>query len=88
MTNFTPLNAPLDQVLMQIRDNLALAWPDKLKGNPNKRPRNKYYRFHRDHGHDTSDCYDLKQQIEAFIRQGKLQWFVGRERVGENLPRD
>ena len=44
--NFTPLNTPLDQVLMQIRDDAALTWPNKLKGDPNKRPRNKYCRFH------------------------------------------
>ena len=43
---------------MQIRDDPALAWLGKLKGDPNKRPRNKYYR---DHGHNTSDCYDPKQ---------------------------
>ena len=61
MTNFTPLNTPLDQVLMQIKDNAALTWPDKLKGDLNKRPRNKYCRFHRDHRHDTSECYYLKQ---------------------------
>ena len=59
--------------------------PDKLKGNPSKRPRNKYYRFHLDYGHDTSECYDLKQQIENLIKQGKLQWFV---RGGENPPRN
>ena len=88
MTNFTPFNAPLDQGLMQIRDDPALAWPDKLKGDPNKRPRNKYCRFHCDHGHDTSNCYDQKQLIKALIRQGKLQQFVGRERAGENPPKD
>ncbi|XP_050258976.1 uncharacterized protein LOC126703969 [Quercus robur] len=60
------------QVLMQIKDEGTLTFPNKLKGDPNKRPRDKYYRFHRDHGHDTANCYDLKQQIEAFIRQGKL----------------
>ena len=65
-----------------------MAWLDKLKGDPNKKPRNKYCHFYYDHGHDTSNCYDLKQQIEALIRQGKLQQFVGRERIGENLPRD
>ncbi|XP_075665876.1 uncharacterized protein LOC142635628 [Castanea sativa] len=72
-TNFTPLTTPIDQVLMQIKDEGALTFPGKLKGDPNKRPRDKYYRFHRDHGHDTADCYDLKQQIEALIRQGRLQ---------------
>ena len=83
-TNFTPLNTPIDQVLMQIKDEGGLTFPGKLKGDPSKRPRDKYCRFHRDHGHDTSDCYDLKQQIEAFIRQGKLQKFVNKERTEQN----
>ncbi|XP_030936508.1 uncharacterized protein LOC115961720 [Quercus lobata] len=47
-------------VLMQIKDEKALTFPGKLKGDPSKRPRDKYCRFHRDHGHETSDCYDLK----------------------------
>ena len=78
--NFNLLTTPIDQVLMQIKDDAALTWPSKLKGDPNKRSRDKYYYFHHDHGHDTSECYDLKQQIEALIRQGKLQRFVNKER--------
>ena len=84
-TNFTPLNAPLDQVLMQIKDEGTLTFLGKLKSDPTKRSRNKYYRFHRDHGHDTADCYDLKQQIEALIKEGKLQKFVSKERTDTNL---
>ncbi|XP_075658597.1 uncharacterized protein LOC142628368 [Castanea sativa] len=83
-TSFTPLTAPIDQVLMQIKDEGALTFPGKLRGDPNKRSRDKYCRFHCDHGHDTADCYDLKQQIEAFIKQGKLQRFVSKEKT--NLP--
>ena len=83
-TSFTPLTAPIDQVLMQIKDDEALTYPRKLKGDPNRRSRDKYCRFHPDHGHDTADCYDLKQQIEALIKQGKLQKFVGKERA--DLP--
>ena len=71
-TSFTPLTAPIDQVLMQIKDEETLTFPGKLESDPNKRSRDKYYRFYRDHGHDMADCYDLKQQIEALIRQGKL----------------
>ena len=60
-TSFTLLIAPIDQVLMQIKDEGALTFPGKLKGDPNKRSRDKYCRFHRDHSHDTADYYDLKQ---------------------------
>ena len=57
---YTPLNTPLEQVLMQIKDDPSLKWPEKMKGDPNKRNRNKYSRFHRDHGHDTDECFNLK----------------------------
>ena len=76
---------PLEQVLMQIKDDPSLKWPEKMKGDPNKRNRNKYCRFHRDHGHDTDECFDLKQQIENLIRQGKLKNFLGRDHKDEKL---
>ena len=47
---YTPLNMPLEQVLMQIKDDPSLKWPKKMKGDPNKCNKNKYCRFHRDHG--------------------------------------
>ena len=61
---YTPLNMPLKQVLMQIKENPSLNWPEKMKRDPNKCNRNKYCRFHRDHGHDTDEYFDLKQLIE------------------------
>ena len=79
--SFTSLTALIDQVLMQIKDEGVLTFLGKLKGDPNKRSKDKCYRFHRDHGHDTADCYDLKQQIEALIRQGKLQRFISKGRT-------
>ena len=70
--NFTPLNTPLNHVLKQIRDNSTLNWPERLKGDPDKRSREKYCCFYHDHGHDTSDYYELKSKIESFIKNGKL----------------
>ena len=75
---------------MQIKDERALTFPSKLKRDPNERSRDKYCHFHRDYCHDTADCYNLKQQIEAPIRQGKLQRFVSKERADplqEQAPR-
>ena len=60
-TNFTPLTTPIDEVLMQIKDEGTLTFLGKLKNDPSKRSRDKYCCLHRDHGHDTADCYDLKQ---------------------------
>ena len=82
-TSFTPLTAPIDQVLMQIKDEEALTYPGKLKGDPNRRSKDKYCHFHRNHGHNTTNCYNLKQQIEALIKQGKLQKFVRKERADQ-----
>ena len=70
---------------MQIKDDPSLKWPEKIKGDPNKRNGNKYCCFHRDHGHDMDECFDLKQQIENLIRQGKLRNFLGRDHKDEKL---
>ena len=56
-----------------------------MKGDPNKRNRNKYCRFHKDHEHDTDECFDLKQQIENLISQGKIRSFLGWDHKDEKL---
>ena len=73
---FTPLVMPVDKILTQIRDEHYLKWPRPLHSSLNVRDKNKYCRFHKDHGHNTKDCRDLKEQIEELIRKGKLQKYV------------
>ena len=58
--SFTLLITLIDEVLIQIKDEGTLIFPSKLNGDPNKRSREKYCHFHRDHSHDTADFYDLK----------------------------
>ncbi|KAL5760086.1 hypothetical protein ACOSQ2_018924 [Xanthoceras sorbifolium] len=53
---------------------------------PQKRDKDKYCRFHRDHGHDTSKCFQLKDHIENLIRDGHLKEFIVR-RDGNNTQR-
>ena len=69
---FTPLVMPVDQILMEIRDEPSLKWPRALHSSPNVRNKRKYYRFHKDHVHYIEDCRDLKEQIEELIWKGKL----------------
>uniref|UniRef100_A0A2N9GFI7 Uncharacterized protein n=1 Tax=Fagus sylvatica TaxID=28930 RepID=A0A2N9GFI7_FAGSY len=76
--SFTPLNTPIDKLLLQIQDDPLLRWPGKIRSYPSSRPKNLYCRFHRDHGHLTEDCVALKEQVKTLIRQGKLQKYVSR----------
>ncbi|GAV59697.1 hypothetical protein CFOL_v3_03228, partial [Cephalotus follicularis] len=39
----------------------------------------KYCWYHRDHGHDTEECRQLKNQIEDLIRKGHLRKYVERD---------
>ena len=70
--NFTPLVMLADKILMQIKDEPDLKWPKPLSTSSRKCDPKKYYHFHKDHGHYTDDCCDLKEQIEELIQQGKL----------------
>ena len=75
---FTPLVMPVDQILTEIRDKPSLKWPRPLHSSPSLHDKRKYCRFHKDHGHYTEDCRDLKEQIEELIWNGKLQQYVKR----------
>nr|XP_023901278.1 uncharacterized protein LOC112013123 [Quercus suber] len=77
--NFTLLVMPIDKILMQIKDEPGLKWPKPLSRSSRKRDPKKYCRFHKDHGHYTDECRNLKEQIEELIQRGKLQKFIKRD---------
>ena len=67
IVKFTPLVVSVNKILMQIKDEHYLKWPRPLHLSPHIRDKNKYYRFHKDHGHYMENCWDLKEQIEKLI---------------------
>ncbi|GFY98987.1 hypothetical protein Acr_13g0003880 [Actinidia rufa] len=56
-----PLNAPVAQVLSEIKHEEFVKWLEKIKTDPQKKNQNKYCEFHRDHRHNTEDCFQLKE---------------------------
>ena len=49
LTNFTPLIMPIEQVLMQIRDNPSLQWSKPINTPIERRDNNKYCKIGRAH---------------------------------------
>ena len=45
-TSFTPLVMPIEQVLMQIKDEPTLQWPKPIHALAEVGDKSKYYRFH------------------------------------------
>ncbi|XP_077228277.1 uncharacterized protein LOC143861229 [Tasmannia lanceolata] len=74
--NFTPLNTSRRHILAAISREEFIKWPTPMISKGNKRDKSKYCRFHRDHGHDTDNCWQLKEEIEQLISRGYLKKYV------------
>ena len=76
---FTPLTTTVSQVLREVQHEQYLRWPTHMRSNPTKRDNTRYCEFHRDHGHRTDDCIQLRKEIEYLIRREYLRRFVAFE---------
>ncbi|XP_043725980.1 uncharacterized protein LOC122672585 [Telopea speciosissima] len=77
--DYTALTHTRAHILNEIKDQVALRWPAKMVRPAHERNKNKYCRFHQDHGHDTEEYRQLKDEIEALIQRGCLSRFVKKE---------
>ncbi|XP_063947567.1 uncharacterized protein LOC135152128 [Daucus carota subsp. sativus] len=75
-TEYARLNAPRSQILMEIEKDESVRWPKPIRTDLEKRNKDLYCRFHKDTGHKTDDCRQLKDEIEFLIRRGKLSKFT------------
>ena len=73
---FTPLTASVSQVLHEVRNEQFLRWTAQMKSDPATRDNTKYYEFHRDYGHRTDNCIQLRREIEYLIQRGYLRRFI------------
>ncbi|PWA56571.1 retrotransposon gag domain-containing protein [Artemisia annua] len=69
---FTALIKSPAEILATSKGKMMLRPPPKMFTPASRRDKTKYCEFHEDHGHDTNDCIDLRKQIEACVRNGRL----------------
>ena len=55
-----------------------------MRSDPAKRDNTGYCEFHRDYGHRTDDCIQLRKEIEYLIRRGYLRLFIASEGQAQN----
>ncbi|XP_012835110.1 PREDICTED: uncharacterized protein LOC105955856 [Erythranthe guttata] len=86
---FTPLKAKLMEVWMVAEQKGLVQPPRQMKENPKRQKSEKYCEYHRDRGHTTDECFQLKQEIERLIKKGHLGEFVDapRHQKFQNKPR-
>ncbi|GMN37312.1 hypothetical protein TIFTF001_042608 [Ficus carica] len=73
---YTPLVATVEHVLNQVSGRGLLRDPPPLRTDRARRNQNKYCNFHKDVGHETKDCLQLRDQIELLVQDGHLREFV------------
>ncbi|KAL2238352.1 UNVERIFIED_CONTAM: Transposon Ty3-G Gag-Pol polyprotein [Sesamum indicum] len=75
---YTPLNTTRAKALLMLERKDVLRWPKPTRATPARKNSHKYCRFHRERGHDTDECYQLKDEIERLIRQGYFKDLIAR----------
>jgi hypothetical protein len=70
--NWTPLNAPIMDVLLEIKRDPMYRKPRPVLVNPNSPYADQYCAFHDTTGHRTEACISLRLLIERFIENGSL----------------
>ncbi|XP_057740422.1 uncharacterized protein LOC130957593 [Arachis stenosperma] len=73
-TNYTPLTLSIMEVYQQIAEKGILSKPRELKDRTGGN-KSLYCDYHKGYGHQTQDCFDLKDALEQAIRDDKLTEF-------------
>jgi hypothetical protein len=72
--SFTPLLTTLAKLYKEVMNKELTERPPVMRSQ--SRDRKKWCAYHRDHGHYTNECIQLKDATEHLVQRGKLKEFV------------
>ncbi|XP_062081015.1 uncharacterized protein LOC133785816 [Humulus lupulus] len=67
---------PQEVIYEENKDRPIWREPYKITTPPDRRDKNRYCLFHKDHGHTVAECHNLHNQIQALMRSGQLTQYI------------
>ncbi|XP_062074857.1 uncharacterized protein LOC133778851 [Humulus lupulus] len=67
---------PQEVIYEENKDRPIWREPYKITTPPDRRDKNRYCLFHKDHGHTIAECHNLNNQIQALMRSGRLTQYI------------
>ncbi|XP_024018991.1 uncharacterized protein LOC112090900 [Morus notabilis] len=84
---YTPLTIGIEEIYHEISHLHVQCRPPPLKFDPVRRNQSKYCRFHGESKHTTTECFDLRDEVERLIQEGRLSEYRA-DRRGNNSRRN
>lgn len=75
------------EILMEVKDHPMLKRPEPIKTPSKFRNQKKWCEYHKELGHETSECWDLRKALDELADRGKLDRFVKRGDKKDRHPR-
>ncbi|XP_047152768.1 uncharacterized protein LOC124824381 [Vigna umbellata] len=83
---YTPLNAPREKILREALSAELISEPEGIP-TPKNADWSKHCAYHKNMGHNTEECWTLRDKIEELIQAGKLKKYVRDERSPKSTDR-
>ncbi|KAL0458400.1 UNVERIFIED_CONTAM: hypothetical protein Slati_0467200 [Sesamum latifolium] len=77
---YTSLSIPRAELLAVAIQQGLVRRPPPMQDNLKRMKSEQFCHFHEDRGHDTEDCYNLKDEIERLVQKGHFREFFGSQR--------